>query len=161
MEGFWCVLENIKLANYEDRVIVTAVIREILLLLRLYSVSTLDLKFYIHLAETRFLCYQMLTICKQSESYVSFGFTKVIRNSRDCAQCLHCSVVMSSALLRPSKLKNHCDKKHPQKKDKDIDALSAEKVRYDLEATLPHLGFTVEEKPNSMQLQDGISICEV
>ena len=68
---------------------------------------------------------------------------------------------MSSALLRPSKLKNHRDKKHPQKKDKDIDTLSAERVRYDLEAALLHLGFTVEEKPNSMQLQDGISICEV
>ena len=25
--------------------------------------------------------------------------------------------------------------------------LSAKKVRYDLKATLPHLGFTVEEKP--------------
>ena len=37
-------------------------------------------------------------------------------------------------------------KKHPQRKDDDIDALSAKRVRYDLEATLPHLGFTVEEK---------------
>ena len=42
--------------------------------------------------------------------------------------------------------KNHRDKKHPQRKGDSIDAPSAKKVRYDLEVTLPHLGFTVEEK---------------
>ena len=41
-------LENIKLVNYEDRVIATVILAEIYLLLRLYSVSTLDLKFYIY-----------------------------------------------------------------------------------------------------------------
>ena len=89
----------------------------------------------------------MSKIRKCSESYVSFGFTKVTRNHRDCAQCLHCSVVMSNASLRPSKLKNHCDKKHPRRKDDDIDALSAKRVRYDMEATLSHLEFMVKEKP--------------
>ena len=89
----------------------------------------------------------MSKLCKWSESYVSFGFTKVTRNGRDCVQCLHCSVVMLNALLRPSKLKTIEDKKHPQRKDNDIDALSAKRVRYDLETTLPHLGFTVEKKP--------------
>ena len=43
--------------------------------------------------------------------------------------------------------KNHRDKKHPQRKDNDIDTLSAKRVRSDLEATLPHLRFTVEKKP--------------
>ena len=43
-------LENIKLVNYGDRVIVAVVSTESSLLLRLYSVSTLDLKFYIYLA---------------------------------------------------------------------------------------------------------------
>ena len=52
-------LENIKLVNYGDRVIVAVVSTESSLLLRLYSVSTLDLKFYIYLAQTRFLCYQI------------------------------------------------------------------------------------------------------
>ena len=89
----------------------------------------------------------MSKIGECTESYVSFIFTKVTRNDRDCAQCLHCSVVMSNASLLPSKLKNHGDKKHPQKKDDDIDDPSAKRVRYDLEATLPHLEFTVEEKP--------------
>ena len=54
---------------------------------------------------------------------------------------------MSNASLRPFKLKNHRDKKHFQRKDDDINALSAKRVRYDLEATLTHLGFTVEVKP--------------
>ena len=84
---------------------------------------------------------------KWSESYVLFGSTKVTPNGRDCAQCLHCSVVISNASLRPSKLKNHRDKKHSRRKDDDIDALSAKRVQYDLDAMLPHLEFTVEEKP--------------
>ena len=41
-------LENIKLVNYKDRIIVTVVLIEIKQLLRLYSVSALDLKFYIY-----------------------------------------------------------------------------------------------------------------
>ena len=89
----------------------------------------------------------MSEIRKLRENYVSFGFAKIIRNGRDCAQCLHCSVVMSNASLRPSKLKNRRDKKHPQRKDDDIDALSAKRVRYDLKATLPRSGFTVKGKP--------------
>ena len=67
-------------------------------------------------------------------------FTKVTRNDRDCAQCSHYSVVMSNASLRLSKLKNHCDKDHTQKKDDD-------RVRCDLEATLSYLEFMVEVKP--------------
>ena len=61
-----------------------------------------------------------------------------------------------------AKLKNHRHKKHPQRKDNDIDALSAKGVRHDLEATLPHLGFPAEEKPSlSTQQRGGISNCEV
>ena len=43
-------------------------------------------------------------------------------------------------------IKKNRDKKHPQRKDDNIDALSAKRRRYDLEVTLPHLGFTIEEK---------------
>ena len=89
----------------------------------------------------------MSKIRKWNDSYVSFGFTKVIRNGQDYAQCLHCSVVMANASLRPSKLKNHRDKKHPQKRNENIDTLSAKRVRYDQEGTLPRLGFSPEEKP--------------
>ena len=88
----------------------------------------------------------MSKVRKWSESYVSYGFTEVTPNGRNCAQCLHCSVVMSNASLRPSKLKNYRDKKHPRNKNDDIDALSAKRVRYDLEATLPHFGFGIKEK---------------
>ena len=54
---------------------------------------------------------------------------------------------MSNAYLQPSKLKNYRDEKHLQWKDFNVDALSAKTVRYDLEATLHHFGFTSEEKP--------------
>ena len=66
------------------------------------------------------------------------GSTKVNRNGLECPQCLHCSVVMSNASLRLSKLTNHRDKKHPRRKDNDVDALSAKRARYDLASnTLP------------------------
>ena len=91
----------------------------------------------------------MSKIRKWSESYISYGFTKVTRNGCDCVHCLHWSLVMSNASLRPSKPKNHRDNhgdnKHPRNKDDDIDALSAKRVQYDLEATLPHFGFGVEK----------------
>ena len=52
-------------------------------------------------------------------------------------------------------------KKHPRRKDDDVDALSAKRVRYDLEATLPHLGIYGREKVYSlMQLRGGILNCE-
>ena len=54
---------------------------------------------------------------------------------------------MSNASLRPSKLTNHRDKKHPRRKDNEVDALSAKRARYDLEAMLPHFEFRPEEKP--------------
>uniref|UniRef100_UPI00358F567B protein FAM200C-like n=1 Tax=Myxine glutinosa TaxID=7769 RepID=UPI00358F567B len=84
---------------------------------------------------------------KWNDSYVKFGFTNVSRDGVDCAQCLHCSVVMSNASLRPSKLSNHRDKMHPGRKEDNIDALSAKRSRYDREATLPKFGFRPEEKP--------------
>lgn len=54
---------------------------------------------------------------------------------------------MANASLRPSKLSNHRDKVHPQRKDDNIDALSTKRARYDREATLPKFGFRPEEKP--------------
>ena len=63
------------------------------------------------------------------ERYVSFGFTKVIQNGRDCAQCLHCLAMMSNASLRPFKLINHRHKKNPQRNDDNLDALSAKRVQ--------------------------------
>ena len=64
---------------------------------------------------------------------------------------------MSNASLRPSKLKKHRDRKHTQRKDDDIDNLSAKTVQYDLE-TLLHLGFTAEEKP-TLQCSYEVAYC--
>ena len=81
----------------------------------------------------------MSKIRKWNDDYVAFGFTKVNRNGLNCAQCLHCSYVMSNASLRPSKLANHRDKKHPQMKSADIGTMTAKKARYDREASITHL----------------------
>ena len=43
-------LENLKLVNHKDRVIVAVALIKIQLLPRLYSVATLDLQFYIYFA---------------------------------------------------------------------------------------------------------------
>lgn len=89
----------------------------------------------------------MPKVRKWKESYVTFGFTKVLRDCLECAQCMHCSYVMSNASLRPSKLRNHHDKNHPRRNDIGNDALAAKRVRFDREATLNHFGFLPEEKP--------------
>ncbi|KAF2365033.1 HAT C-terminal dimerization domain [Trinorchestia longiramus] len=89
----------------------------------------------------------MSKVRKWNDSYVKFGFTNVSRDGVDCAQCLHCSVVMANASLRPSKLSNHRDKIHPQRKDDNVEALSVKRARYDRQA--PHLKFGLrpEDKP--------------
>ncbi|XP_077975830.1 protein FAM200C-like [Styela clava] len=89
----------------------------------------------------------MPKIRKWNDSYVGFGFTKVNRDDRECAQCMYCSYVMSNESLRPSKLQNHRDKNHPHVKDVDIGALAAKRVRFDKEATLTNFGFLPEENP--------------
>ena len=89
----------------------------------------------------------MSKIQKWNDDYVAFGFTKVNRNGLDCAQCLHCSYVMSNASLRPYKLANHRDKKHPQMKSADIGTMTAKRAQYDREASITHFGFLQEEKP--------------
>ena len=78
----------------------------------------------------------MSKIRKWNDDYVAFGFTTVNRNGLDCAQCLHCSYVMSNASLRPSKLANHRDKKHPQIKIADIETMSVKRARYDRKASI-------------------------
>ena len=89
----------------------------------------------------------MSKIRKWSDSYVSFGFTKVSRDGQNCAQCLYCSVVMANASLCSSTLQNHRDKKHPQRSNDNVDVLSAKRVRFERKRTLPHFGFSTEEKP--------------
>ena len=65
-------------------------------------------------------------------------------------------------IITTLRTKNHRDKKHPQRKDDDIDTLSAKTVRYDLEMTLPHLGFAVEGKPTlQCSYEVDISNCEM
>ena len=60
--------------------------------------------------------------------------------------------MMSNASLRPSKLANHGDKKHPQMKTADIETMSVKRVRYDREALITHFGFLQEACPCSYEM---------
>ena len=110
-----------------------------------------------------FFSFAMSKICNCRDSYVSFGFLKAILNGQDCAQCLHCSVVMAIASLRPLKLKNHRYKKHIKKNIENIDTLFAKRVRFNQEETLPDFEFFPKEKPAlrcSYEVAHQISKCE-
>lgn len=54
---------------------------------------------------------------------------------------------MSNASLRPSKLANHRDKKHPQMKSAGIGTMTVKRAQYDREALITYFGFLQEEKP--------------
>ena len=93
----------------------------------------------------RFLCYQISKTRKWSESYSSFGLIKVTRKNRDCAQCLHCSVVIPSASLLPSKLKNIPIKSIP--KGRMITSMLCMPKEYDTTWKRRYLIWDLEKKP--------------
>ena len=88
----------------------------------------------------------MSKICKCSESYVSFGLTKVTQNDGDFAQCLRCSVVMLNASLQPSK-KTIAMKRISKKRMMTSMLCLPKENDMTWKATLPRLRFTLEEKP--------------
>ena len=67
---------------------------------------------------------------------------------------------MKIASLQFFKLKNHRDKKHPQRKDDDTNVLFVKKVQYDLKVTLLHLGFTVVKNPLQFSYKVGYEIAK-
>ena len=58
---------------------------------------------------------------KYDDSYVKFGFTSLNDHGVEKGQCVVCYRVLSNESLRPSKLKNHLEKNHPELKDKSIE----------------------------------------
>ena len=55
---------------------------------------------------------------KYNESYIKFGFTSLNDHGTEKGQCVVCYCVLSNESLRPSKLSNHLEKKHPELKNK-------------------------------------------
>ena len=57
---------------------------------------------------------------KFNSSYIQFGFTSITDGREEKGQCVLCNKVLGQHSLRPSKLKLHLEKVHPDYKDKDL-----------------------------------------
>jgi hypothetical protein len=52
------------------------------------------------------------------DSYNQYGFTSIIINGAERAQCVICSKALSNDSIKPTKLKQHLQNVHPKDKDK-------------------------------------------
>ena len=57
---------------------------------------------------------------KFNSSYIEFGFTSITDGREEKGQRVLCNKVLGQHSLRPSKLKLHLEKVHPDYKDKDL-----------------------------------------
>ena len=57
-----------------------------------------------------------------NESYIRFEFTSRNDHGTKKKQCVVCYCVLSNESLRPSKLSNHLEKKHPGLKNKRLES---------------------------------------
>jgi hypothetical protein len=48
---------------------------------------------------------------KYDESYLSFGFTSVIINSKERSQCVLCLSILTADIMKPNKLKRRLETK--------------------------------------------------
>ena len=58
---------------------------------------------------------------KHDDSYIKFGFTLLNDYGVEKGQCVVCYQVLRNVSLRPSKLRNHLKKNHPELKNKSIE----------------------------------------
>ena len=58
---------------------------------------------------------------KFNQDFIKYGFTSFSDRDEEKGQCVICYRVLSNESLRPSKLQNHLEKKHPGLKGKDIE----------------------------------------
>jgi hypothetical protein len=55
-----------------------------------------------------------------SSEYLKYGFTSLERNGKQQPQCVICLKVLAESAMKPSFLKRHLEKNHPDKTKKDI-----------------------------------------
>ena len=70
----------------------------------------------------------MAKLRKYSESYLKMGFTSVIDNGNEKLQCVLCYAVLSNEAMKPSKLKRHLLKKHPEYLGKNLSYFKTRKM---------------------------------
>ena len=82
-----------------------------------------------------------------NDSYVQFGFTKVIGCDKlDNAQCTLRNTILGNNSLKPFKLKRHKELKRKENTD-SVEIVKAKKARYNVRGTLPALGFCLTSQP--------------
>ena len=82
-----------------------------------------------------------------NDSYVQYGFTKVIGCDKlNNAQCTLSNSILSNDSLKPSKLRRHKELKHKENTD-SVETFKAKRARYDMRGTLPALGFCPTSQP--------------
>ena len=85
---------------------------------------------------------------KYDESYIKFGFTFATdRDGTQKPQCFLCGKVLSNQSMKPTKLREHLEKIHPENVGDGLDIFKQKKIRFDLSGTLPKLGFSTTQKP--------------
>ena len=81
------------------------------------------------------------------DSYVQFGFTKVIGCDKLAnAQCTLCNTILGNDSLKPLKLKRHKELKHKENID-SVEMFKSKRARYNMRGTLPALGFCLTSQP--------------
>ena len=58
---------------------------------------------------------------RHDNSCLKFGFTVIKSNGEEKPQCVLCSIVLVPTSSKPSKLKRHLEKPHPNLLSKDVD----------------------------------------
>ena len=64
---------------------------------------------------------------KFDSSYIQFGFTSITDCREEKGGCVLCNKVLGQHSLKPSKLKLHLEKVHPDYKDKDLNFFKRKK----------------------------------
>ncbi|KAK3890640.1 hypothetical protein Pcinc_005435 [Petrolisthes cinctipes] len=86
---------------------------------------------------------------KWSDEYVKYCLTALLDDNGgpDRAQRMTCHFIICNSNLKPARLREH-QLKHPTAEhEQSLEALQANRARYDKKGTLPQLGFKPMQKP--------------
>lgn len=97
--------------------------------------------------------------CRQyDEEYLKFGFIQLPTN-RTMPMCLICHKSFSNEAMKPSRLSEHLNKIHPDKKNKNISYFQMLKDKYSKQPTLKDvLSFASTEESDGMRASYNISL---
>ena len=85
---------------------------------------------------------------KYLESYTEHGFTFITESDgTQKPQCFLCGKVLVNDSMKPTKLREHQEKRHPQNVKDGLAVMEQKKERFHTSGTLPKYGFSGTQKP--------------